>query len=289
MISLANLRCLTGQRAQLGALLTALLAFGLLSATPLSAFAQDEAEPSDAAAPAPEQPAPAEPAAAPVIPAQSNPALEKKLQSYWSVEKELPSVERRLYNREGRTSIGLFAGMLSSEPFYWYIPVGLRGTYYFNNYWGVELEGSFMDAAGVLSHNTELSDYLEMERPVDFTAAKRQDRFLWRASAMAVWHPLYGKLALLQRKLAHFDLNFAAGLGVVGVDRPDVLRQNTSSAVAPEAVFGLGTQFFATSDLVIRLDGRLYIYPAAETESNSTFFSRLEAPIEFLLGASYMF
>lgn len=289
MISLSNLRCLTGRRAQLGALLTALLAFGMFSAIPNRALAQEDTAAPETTSEAPEAPAQPAESAAPIIPAQSNPALEKKLQSYWSVEKDLPSVERRLYSRDGRLSVGLFAGMLSSEPFYWYIPVGLRATYYFSNYWGVELEGSFMDAPGVFSHNTELSDYLETERPVDFTAAKRQDRFLWRANAMAVWHPLYGKFALLQRKLAHFDLNLAAGLGVVGVDRPDVLRQSTSSAVAPEAVFGLGTQFFATPDLVIRLDGRLYLYPAAETDSKNTFVSRLEAPIEFLLGASYMF
>lgn len=304
MISLPNSHCSTRTRGRYYALLAALIV-GLTLSASTSAFAQDEdvseqSEQADEDAAAADQEAVEEgddPAAGaeeaseepPRIEAKSNPELEKKLDTYWAVEAELPSVEGRLYTREGRVAAGLFAGILSSEAFYWYIPVGLRATYYVSDTFGVELEGSFTGAPDALSHNTELSDFLEAERPADFTAAMRGDRFLWRASALAVWHPLYGKFSLLQRKLSHFDLSLAAGAGAVGVDRPDELRKDTSSEIAPEAVFGAGAQFFITQNLVVRADGRLYVYPGPQTADEKGFFERLSAPVEFLAGVSYLF
>lgn len=217
-------------------------------------------------------------------------AIESRMDSYWSVEKELPSIEHRKYTREGRFSAGLYAGILASQPFYWYIPVGLRATYYFSNTFGVGVEGSFTDAPDALSHNTELSDYLEGERPSSFTDAKKEDRFLWRAHAVATWHPLYGKLAFLQRKLTHFDLNLVGGAGVVSVERPNVVRTEVSSAISPEVLLGGGLEVFITENVTARLDGRFYIYKAAETDQNGgDFFKSLEVPAEFLLGVSYIF
>lgn len=218
-------------------------------------------------------------------------SLDEKLDTYWSVDRELPAVKERTFTREGRFGLGLYTGLLSSEPFYYYYPVGVRGSYYFNNFLGVEVEGSFMDAPGVLSHDTELTNFLEASREDSFDKAiDTEDRFLWRGSVLLTWHPLYGKLAFLQRKLTHFDFNLALGVGGVGVQRPDDLRSEATSTVAPELVFGGGIQFFATPDVVVRLEGRGYVYQGAKTPSNQdSFFKQLQVPTEFLLGASYMF
>jgi hypothetical protein len=86
------------------------------------------------------------------------------------------------------------------------------------------------------------------------------------------------------------DFNLAAGLGVAGVTRPDELRKEATSTVVPEFVFGGGIQFFATQDIVLRVEGRGYVYQGAKTESNAdSFISQLQVPTEFLFGASYMF
>jgi outer membrane beta-barrel protein len=218
-------------------------------------------------------------------------SLDEKLDTYWSVDRELPAVQERIYTRDGRIGLGLYAGLLSSEPFYYYYPVGLRASYYFSDFLGMELEGSFMDADGVLSHDTELTEFFESSREDSFTKELHtEDRFQWRANALLVWHPLYGKLAFLQRKLAHFDFSLAVGGGVVGLQRPDQLRNEVTSEVVPEFVFGGGLQFFATRDIVLRLEGRGYVYQGPTTESNAdSFISQLQVPTEFLFGASYMF
>ncbi|TDP77181.1 outer membrane beta-barrel domain-containing protein [Bradymonas sediminis] len=278
-------------RRRLRTLMMALLVGGLLSVSG-NAFAQDDAAENDVDAVSATSDDSAEEAAAPSAPVLQlaggdRSAIETKMDSFWSVKKDLSSVEGRKYTREGKFRAGLYTGILSSQPFYWYIPVGLRATYFLSDNFGVGIEGSF---SGATSFNTELSDYLEGARPTDFTEAKKEDRFLWRAHAVATWHPLYGKLAFLQRKLTHFDLNLVAGLGAVGVDRPNAVQTQVDGAVAPELLLGGGVDIFLTESVTVQLDGRFYIYQAAENDiNNGDFFQSLDAPSEFLLGVSYLF
>jgi outer membrane beta-barrel protein len=216
--------------------------------------------------------------------------VKDRLDEYWSAERDLPSVEKRKYEREGKVSLGLFAGLLSSEPFYWYIPVGLRGSYHFSNEYGIEVEGSFMDVKGAFYHNTDLTDFLSEAQEDAFNPdTDTEDRFLWRAHAMFMWHPLYGKLAVLQRKLSHFDFNLGIGAGAVSVQRPNATRTDFETTVVPELVLGGGVQFFATDSLTIRLEGRGYLYQGAETPTAQSFGERLQAPTEFLVGVGYTF
>lgn len=223
-------------------------------------------------------------------PATAQEGLDQELEQYWSAERELDVLRDRLYLREGRFSAGLFAGLLSSDPNFYYIPVGVRAGYNFSNELGVEVGGSFMNA-GFLTHDTELTSFFrDVRRDAFDPAFHTQDRYLWRANAVAVWSPLYGKLAILQRKLAHFDLNLAGGLGAVGVERPAVNRKSASNHVTMEAVFGLGAHFYINRSLVVRLDGRGYLYRGAELPHNEgEFFSQMKFPMEFLLGATYLF
>ncbi|RAL24851.1 hypothetical protein DL240_01170 [Lujinxingia litoralis] len=225
-------------------------------------------------------------------PAVAQQGLDQELSEYWTSDRDLEVLTDRLYQREGRIGAGLYAGLLSSEPFFYYIPVGARVSYHFSDQLGVEVGGAFMDAPGVLSHNTQLTDFLITDRgeAAFDTGLDTEDRFLWRANALVMWSPFYGKLALLQRKLAHFDLNVAAGLGVGGVERPDLAREELSNEVTIEAVLGAGAHFFVTPDLTVRLDGRGYIYRGAEfTDNQDSFFGQIRMPVEFLVGASYHF
>lgn len=217
-------------------------------------------------------------------------ALDRELSEYWTTERELDVIRGRLFHREGRFAAGLFTGLHSSDPFYYYFPVGLRGGYHFTDALGVEVSGAFMDAT-FLTHDTDLTSFLRTRLDAAFDdAAFTDDRYLWRANAVATWSPLYGKVALLQRKLAHFDLNLAGGLGAVGVERPAVDRRSASNHVTMEMVLGAGAHFYLNNDINIRLDGRGYLYRGAEYVSyRETFFQQLKFPVEFLVGASYHF
>lgn len=233
--------------------------------------------------------------------------LEEELEDYWSVDRDVAVIRNKLYRREGRFGLGLHFGLMSSEPFFWYLPVGLRANYYFSDNFGIELEGSYMGAEGVLRHETDLTNFVRDQRPGFDPDLDALDQLSWRASAMATWHPLYGKLAVLQRKLTHFDFNLAAGLGAVGLDRPTPNRQANESKVLPEFAFGGGVDFFLSRKVVLRLIGRGYLYPGpkqthntelgfttvsaveGEGSKDANFFQRLEFTTQFLVGFTYMF
>lgn len=238
--------------------------------------------------------------------------LSEELEDYWTVDRDVDVVKNRLYQREGRFAVGLHLGLMSSEPFFWYLPAGGKLDYHFSNNWGVEIEGSYMDVPDILRHNTDLTDFAESEQGAGFDyKTDTLDQFKWRAHALAVWHPLYGKFSLLQRKLSHFDINLAAGFGAVSVNRPDENRQQSSEEILPEFVFGGGVQFYLNNHFVLRFTGRGYLYEGprnfkntetgqrvvSESVSNAesedmeelNFVQRLELPVEFLLGVSYMF
>ncbi len=218
-------------------------------------------------------------------------SLDEELEHYWATERDMRVIEDRLYERGGRFGVGVFTGLLSSEPFFHYYPVGGRLTYNFSNSIGVEAGGSFMDA-GALTRDTELTEFLRDQRgQAGFDPAKHaEDRFLWRANALVLWSPFYGKLAALQQKLWHFDINFGAGFGAVGVERPELSREDAMETTAVEFVVGAGVHFFLTDSILMRFDGRGFLYQGAELPTNEgSTFGRLKFPMEFNLGFTYLF
>ena len=244
-------------------ILLTLLFFGLFAGTASTAFAEETRGP-----------------------------LKEELDEYWSAERDLRVLEGKLFGQAGRFGVGLYTGLMSSEPYWWYIPVGGRLSYHFSDTIGVELAGQYTGAGGVLTHNTDLHDFLEGNLGGGFdSTTDLEDRFLWRTNALFVWTPFYGKWSFSNTKLTHLDVNFVAGGGVTGVERPDEGRTSASNVVVPELVSGLGIQFLFDENWSMRADGRVYLQEGATTESNadSGFMGRINVPIEFLLGASYTF
>ena len=211
--------------------------------------------------------------------------LKDQLEDYWSIDRDLDVLRDRLHTRAGRVHVGLTAGVLSSEPFLWYIPVGARVGYFLDDSFGIELHGQFL-----ITQTTELTDFIEAEREDNFDVAiDANDRFIWRANAVATWHPLYGKLALLQRKLAHLDFNLVGGIGVSGVERPQPNRAAADVTVNPELVLGAGVSFYLYEGLTLRAEGRGYLGPNAQITTTEELENRapIQFPIEFVLGVTY--
>lgn len=217
--------------------------------------------------------------------------LKEELDNYWSVDRDLPVIEDRLYSRGGRFNLALHVGMLSSEPFWWHIPVGASVGYHFTDQLGIEVGGLFMDAKDVLTNTTEIHDFLEKAKGEAFNPATAlEDRMLWRANARFVWNPLYGKWSFLNNKISHFDVNLVAGAGVVAVERPLLDRSAAENKIAPELLLGAGMQFIFTRNWSARVDGKFYFYQGAESSVNEgEFLKQIQVPAEFLLGASYTF
>lgn len=223
--------------------------------------------------------------------ASADDSLDRELEQYWATERDMRVIEDRLYKKDGRLGVGLFTGLLSSEPFFHYYPVGARLSYNFSDNIGVEAGGAFMDSSA-LTRDTELTEFLRDQRnQAGFNpATDAEDRFLWRANALVLWSPFYGKLAALHKKLLHFDINFGAGFGAVGVERPEVTRDDAMSKTAVEFVLGAGVHFFVSESVLLRFDGRGFLYQGAELPTNEgSTFGRMKFPMEFNLGFTYLF
>ena len=198
------------------------------------------------------------------------------LDLYWGGNRKEDVIVGHLHEKGGRFELGLFTGIIPNDPYLSYVPIGGRFAYFFTDSLGVEAGGSWTG----LQSETDLTTFLLAEERWESTdeVANTQQ---WRANAVAVWSPFYGKLALLQRKLSHFDLNVSGGLGVVQLTSPtDDAVLTTEDSIQVEIILGAGARVFLTEDFALRLDYRQGIIPGATDE--------VLTPVEFSLGISYL-
>jgi outer membrane beta-barrel protein len=204
--------------------------------------------------------------------------VESDLNLYWGGKREVAVVQKRLFTKAGRAELSLFSGIIPNDPFLTYIPIGGRFNYYFVESISLEIAGSFTgDAVQIDSELTEfLKNTKNIQANVDLLDIQQ-----WRADAAVVWSPFYGKLALLQRKLSHFDINLAAGFGVVQTDSPNEERTATESQFKPEGIVGAGFRAFLTESFTLRLDFRQFIFQKVG--------GGVATPSEISLGVSFFF
>ena len=207
--------------------------------------------------------------------------VDEDLDLYWGGKRDLQVVEGQMHAKAGRLEFALFGGMIPNDPFVTHIPFGARAAYYFVDTVGVEVGGSW---AGVLL-DSELKTFLQDNRDIDENSDLR-DLQQWRANAVLTWSPLYGKVALLQRKLSHFDLYLAGGFGVVGTQIPNADRTDVESAIKPEGIIGLGARFFVNEWFSLRLDYRQGFFPAGGNAEDDA--GGVVLPSEITLGFAFM-
>lgn len=226
--------------------LSMLLAAATLVGIQANAQAQDEAA-ADAAAPA-------------TAPATSSDevgtgTVDGDLDLYWGAKRDVSVVQKRLFTKDGRYEFTLFGGVIPNDPFLTYIPVGGRFNYYFLESISLEVAGSWTG----LQSDSELAAFLKNERQIN-AQVDLLDIQQWRANAGVVWSPFYGKLALLQRKLGHFDMSLMGGFGALGVQSPKADRTGFENNIKPEGVLGAGMRFFLSDRFSLRVDFRQGIF-----------------------------
>lgn len=200
--------------------------------------------------------------------------VEQDLQLYWGGRRKVEVVQKRLFTKDSRMEFSLFTGIIPNDPFLTYVPIGGRFNYYFVESISFELAGSW---TGIQS-NSELKDFLKnndrIRGDVDLLDIQQ-----WRVGGSVVWSPFYGKLALLQRKLSHFDINLVGGLGVLSTESPKADRTGVDTEFKPEGILGAGFRFFLTEDLTFRLDYRQFIFQKVG--------GGVSTPSEITLGVSF--
>ena len=190
-------------------------------------------------------------------PASSGPAPVDAVSQYWGNKRDVAVVQKRLFAKDGRLEFTVFGGVIPNDPFLTYIPVGGRFNYYFIESLSVEVAGAYTGAG--VRIESDLATFLKNNQNIKANT-DLLDKQIWRANAAVVWSPFYGKMALANANLSHFDINLVAGLGVVQTESPTVDRSSTQTEIKPEGTLGAGLRFFMTESVTLRLDYRQGIF-----------------------------
>lgn len=150
------------------------------------------------------------------------------------------AVQDRLYRMNHELSLGI--GVLPADAYYKGYYAGVGYTYHFNDSFAWQV------GRGAYSYNvqTGLRSQLERDFGVAPTATAFEDEVEWMVGSDLMFSPFYGKTAILNRKVIHFEAFLLGGATIFKLNRDGGFR--------PGANLGLGIRVFKSDTLSFRLD-----------------------------------
>lgn len=167
-------------------------------------------------------------------------------EKYWARgdESEIGVVQNRAYTKKGKWHLGVFGGVLSTDPFWSTRAAGLSLGYNFSEYFALNLIGWKSTYDTTDSFNAYQSA-ISLSGGVQAKPARNDPKGYYGAEA--AWSLLYGKLSLLGAKIIYYDLHILGGLGWTPAEN--------GGAFTPSA--GLGQQFYLNRLMTLRVDYRV--------------------------------
>ncbi|MDX9999689.1 MAG: outer membrane beta-barrel domain-containing protein [Polyangia bacterium] len=203
-------------------------------------------------------------------------ALARDLELRWGRTREVQVVVNRLYPKDLRFELNVFAAVLPNDPFLVYLNPGLRMAFHASEQWAIEIGGSY-----ALGLDTGLRR--ELTEADALVQARLRDKVLGRFSLAVLWSPIYGKLAWTNTKVGHFDLYFLAEASGLFADAvPDM---DLKGGVWGGIGLGLGFRFFVTRLLSLRVEFRQRVEIREGLGQDAI---RLSWPSEISLGLSFL-
>lgn len=164
-------------------------------------------------------------------------------EKYWARgdEMELGVVQNRTYTKARKFELGIFGGIISSDPFLDIKSGGLSFGYHFNEYFGVNVLGwrSFVSPSAALR---------TFETTRGATTNTNEPKYFYGAEGSASL--IYGKLSFVGSAILHYDLHLLLGAGIT----------NTESGNNPTGIMGIGQQLYIANAFSVRIDYRLMPY-----------------------------
>lgn len=164
-------------------------------------------------------------------------------QKYWArgEESELGVVQNRLYSKKEKLELGVFGGIISTDPFLTVKSAGGLIGYHLTEYWAVNVIG--------WKHFVEPSTALTtFEQTIGATTNNNRPTWYFGAEGMA--SILYGKLSVVGKSIIYYDFHLIGGLGVTGTESGKYFTPSV----------GLGQQVYLSKSISLRVDYRLMNY-----------------------------
>jgi outer membrane beta-barrel protein len=188
--------------------------------------------------------------------------LDTNLDKIWGQERELKVIEKKQFLPDFRHEVGIFLGVIPNDPFFVFVPIGLRYEYHFMESLSFELAGCYAPSA-----ETGLVGEIKSGTGNAIFRGDLLERFNWYVDANIKWAPFHGKFQVMNKRITSFDAGFLVGIGVMGsqVYKGGELetRWNYDGAIPFNLMANLGAfiKFWVTDYLAVSIDYRHYIYP----------------------------
>lgn len=197
---------------------------------------------------------------------------------YWAEMRDVYTIQRRSFLKEGRFSVSLYGGMIPNNIFEQYFPVGLRANYYVLENIGLEFSTSY-----AFRRRTALESMVQDPSGIGSNSVLLGDIQVSHSTAGVQWSPVYGKFAFENTGLFYFDMYVLGGAGIVVVQTESDVNVEAGTTAKPEGVIGAGMAVFMGEHLGLRLDFRQFVFQKLEEIGGAA------NPSEVSLGVTWFF
>jgi outer membrane beta-barrel protein len=187
------------------------------------------------------------------------PELDDDDPMYWAQMRDVYTMQRRAFLKEGRFALSAYAGLIPNNIFEQYFPLGLRANYYILENIGLELSSSY-----AFRRSTDLRPILTEDSGINARDVLIGDKQVSHTVFGVQWSPAYGKFALGDSGLFYFDLNVFGGAGMVVVQTESEFNAPPDTTVKPEGVIGAGAAIFLGQHAGLRVDFRQFVFQKVE-------------------------
>lgn len=178
-------------------------------------------------------------------------------------EEKVYAVQNRIFHRNHE--IALNAGYVTDDAFFKIYPISLGYTYNFSDNWGWEV-GRFQY---LFNEDRKLQDDLKSAPFYAQTEFFVEPKYMLHSHL--VWKPLYGKSAVMNRKVVNHETYFLIGAGITNYETT-YANGDTESENALSLSFGAGFKYFLNQKFCLNVEVR-NIYNAREDENeNNVYF-----------------
>lgn len=181
-------------------------------------------------------------------------------------------IQRRFLPKTGRFEVSPSGMITLNNPFFSNMGLGLRGTYYFLEKHGLELQYFMLS-----NSSRSVTKNLEEKRNVRTESLIKPKSYM---GAAYKWNPIYGKMTFLNDHIVPFDLYFTLGGGMTDTDE---------ESGAPTVHVGTGQVFALTKMMAIKWDLTWNFYSAASTNSNGQKVTSSQDDLFLSVGMSFFF
>ncbi|MFP4600312.1 MAG: outer membrane beta-barrel domain-containing protein, partial [Persicimonas sp.] len=197
---------------------------------------------------------------------------------FWAKSREVYTVQKRPFLKEGRFAATLYGGIIPNNIFEQYFPAGLRLNYYILENIGLELAGSYAFKAP-----TGLKEDVRDQQGVGAEQILIGDTQIFHGNFGVVWSPFYGKTSFYSSALNYFDLYLFGGVGMVVTETQNDFNTPPDTGVKAEGVLGAGLAFYLGENASIRMDYRQFVFPQVNPPGG------IAQPSEVSLGFGWFF